>query len=359
MGKFLHCKYASSDNELLTSFKHKMLRLMIILFVIASTMSGLYYTLGFGHISNGEHNLRYAHAFLGLIFYFILKFNKESYTFVSYGLVFITLFIFSYAFYHVANTEIRLLWFLVLTMAAFITNGTILGTLTAILSMLSLLYVNKLYNLEINNFTFLTIGSSLFITSLMLYYFTKKIEAFSRHLSEQNTRLDRLASVDALTGIMNRRVFLEMADKYLHQSYRQDEKFYFLMLDIDHFKAINDTYGHQEGDNVLITYAKVIKDILRENDLFGRLGGEEFGVVILEKNRDNALHVAEKIRLAIESYVHKVDDKTLPITMSIGLAFGYESATLEEVMHASDIAMYKAKTMGRNKVCVSEECYVN
>lgn len=359
MGKLIHCKYASSDNELLTSFKHKMLRLMIILLVIASTLSGLYYTAGFGHISNGEHNLRYAHAFLGLIFYFILTFNKDSYTFVSYGLIFMTLFIFSYAFYHAANTEIRLLWFLVITMAAFITNGTILGVMTAVLSMLSLIYVNNLYDLKINNFTFLTIGSSLVITSLMLYYFTKKIEAFSRNLSEQNARLDRLASVDPLTGMMNRRVFLEMADKYLHQSYRQDEKFYFLMLDIDHFKSINDSYGHKEGDNVLIRYAKVIHNILRENDLFGRLGGEEFGVVILEKDRKNALHVAEKIRMAIESEVYEVGDKTLPITMSIGVAFGYESATLEEVMHASDIAMYKAKTSGRNRVCVSEECYVN
>lgn len=359
MGKFLHCKYSSSENELLTSFKHKMLRLMIILLVISSILSGLYYTLGFGHISNGEHNLRYAHAFFGLIFYLILKFNKDSYTFVSYGLIFMTLFIFSYAFYHAANTEIRMLWFLVITMAAFITNGKILGILTAVLSMLSLIYVNDIYNLDINNFTFLTIGSSLFITSLVLYYFTKKIEAFSRNLSEQNTRLDRLASVDPLTGIMNRRVFLEMADKYFYQSYRQDDKFYFLMLDIDHFKNINDTYGHREGDNVLVTYTKVINDILRKNDLFGRLGGEEFGLVILEKNRKNALHVAEKIRQTIESEVYKVDGETLPITMSIGLAFGYESSTLEEVMHASDIAMYKAKALGRNKVCESEECYVN
>ena len=359
MSKFFHCKYSSSENELLTSFKHKMLRLMIVLLVIASTLSGLYYTLGFGTISNGEHNLRYAHAFLALIFYFILKFNKDTYTYVSYGLIFMTLFIFSYAFYHVDNADVRLLWFLVITMAAFITNGMILGILTAVLSMLSLLYVNALYDLNMSSFTFLTIGSSLFITSLVLYYFTKKIEAFSRHLSEQNARLDRLASVDPLTGMMNRRVFLEMADKYLHQSHRQEEKFYFLMLDIDHFKNINDTYGHKEGDNVLISYAKVIDDMLRENDLFGRLGGEEFGVVILEKNEENALHVAEKIRLAIESQVHKVDDKVLPITMSIGVAFGDESATLEEVMHASDVAMYRAKTSGRNKVCVSEDNHVN
>ena len=354
MKRLFECKYASSENELLTSFKHKMLRLMIILLVISSTLSGLYYTFGFGVISNGEHNLRYAHAFFGLIFYFILKYNKESYTFISYAIVFMTLFIFSYAFYHVANAEIRLLWFNVITMAAFISNGSRLGFLTAILSFLSLLLVNEIYHLYINNFTFLTFGSSLFITSLMLYYFTKKIEKFSRHLSDQNLRLDYLASVDPLTGMMNRRIFLEVADKYLHQAHRQEEQFYFLMLDIDHFKHINDTYGHKEGDNVLINYSKAIKGVLRENDLFGRLGGEEFGVVVLEKKEEDALHVAEKIRALVESQVHTVDDKQLKVTMSIGVAVAYKVWTLEEVMHHADTAMYKAKESGRNKVCIEK-----
>jgi len=355
MKRIFHCKYSSSENELLTSFKHKMLRLMIVLLVIASSLSGLYYTLGFGHITNGEHNLRYAHAFLGLIFYFVLRYNKDSYTFISYALVFMTLFIFSYAFYHVANAEIRLLWFVVITMAAFITNGSILGFLTAILSMLSLLLMDKIYDLDLNTFTYLTFGSSLFITSLMLYYFTKKIESFSRNVREKNEKLDRLASYDTLTGVMNRRVFLEMADKYTHQAHRQEQHCYFLMLDIDHFKNINDTYGHKEGDSVLITYAKVMSDMLRENDLLGRLGGEEFGIVVIEKNDEGALHVAEKIRQAIESMAYEVDGKPLAVTMSIGVARGDGKATLEEVMHWSDVAMYRAKTSGRNRVCLYEE----
>lgn len=355
MKRFFECKYSSSENELLTSFKHKMLRLMIVLFIIASTLSGLYYTLGFGVITNGEHNLRYTHAFLGLIFYTILKYNKESYTVISFAMVFMTLFIFSYAFYHVANAEVRLLWFQVITMAAFITNGSRLGFLTALLSMLSLWMMDSLYHLQMNNFTFLTIGSSLFITSLMLYYFTKKIEQFSRYLSEQNVRLDRLASLDPLTGMMNRRMFLEVADKYLHQSFRQEESFYFLMLDIDHFKKINDTYGHKEGDNVLINYSKNIQTVLRENDLFGRLGGEEFGVVILEKTDEDALHVAEKIRTLVADQVHKVDQNSLPVTMSIGVASADTTSTLEDVMHRSDLAMYEAKKSGRNQVCMDSK----
>lgn len=354
MRKFFQCDSALSENELLASFKYKMLTILIVLLVMSSVVFSLYFTLGFGKITSNEHYLRYAHATLGLFFFLILRYNKKSYNFVSYGLVLSSLFIFSYALIHTSNNEIHLLWFIVITVAAFISHGVKLGLITALLSSFLLQVVNSSYNLQIDYFVILTLISSLFIISLMLYYFTKKIDAFSRDLSEQNCRLERLASSDTLTGIMNRRVFLEIANKYLYQSQRQDENFYFLMLDIDHFKSINDNYGHQAGDKVLIAYSELIRTILRENDLYGRLGGEEFGIVILEKNDDDALHVAEKIRLAIESKKHEVNEEVLPVTVSIGVALKCQNHSLEDVMHSADEAMYEAKSLGRNRVCFRE-----
>ena len=354
MRKFFQCKSTLSENELLASFKYKMLTILIVLLVISSVIFSLYYTLGFGVISNNEHYLRYAHAALGLVFFMLLRYNKKSYNFVSYGLVLSSLFFFSYALIDASNNEIHLLWFVVITVAAFISHGVKLGLITALLSSFILQVMNSSYNLGIDYFVILTLISSLFIISLMLYYFTKKIDAFSRDLSEQNCRLERLASSDALTGIMNRRIFLEIANKYLYQSQRQNENFYFLMLDIDHFKSINDNYGHQAGDKVLVTYSDLIRSILRKNDLYGRLGGEEFGIVVLENSDEDALHVAEKIRLAIESKEHKIDDSVLPVTVSIGVALKCQKHTLEDVMHSADEAMYEAKTLGRNKVCFRE-----
>ena len=350
MRKFFQCKYALSENQLLASFKYKMLTILIVLLIISSVVFSLYYTLGFGVISNNEHYLRYTHALVGLLFFMILRYSQKSYDFVSFGLVFSTLGLFSYALIHTSSEEIGMLWFVVITVAAFISSGIRLGIVTAVLSAILLFIIKSVYKVEFDDFSLLTVLSSLFIVSMMLYYFTKKIDDFSRDLGEQNCRLDRLASSDALTGIMNRRVFLEVANKYLYQSRRSENNFYFLMLDIDHFKSINDNHGHKEGDKILISFAEHLEHMLRENDLFGRLGGEEFGVVIIEKNDTAAIAVAEKIRLAIETKMHKIEGKVLPITVSIGVSLNCHDCSLEEVMHSADEAMYEAKRLGRNRV---------
>lgn len=354
MRKFFQCENALSENQLLASFKYKMLTILIVMLIISSVVFSLYFTLGFSLIANNEHYLRYTHALVGLLFFIILRYSKKSYAFVSYGLVVTTLGLFSYELIYSSSHEIAMLWFVVITVAAFISNGIKLGVTTALLSVFVLVVIKSTYNINVNNFTLLTVIASLFIISLMLFYFTKKIDNFSHDLVEQNCRLERLASSDALTGIMNRRVFLEIAKKYLFQARRGDEHFYFFMLDIDHFKSINDSYGHKEGDRVLITFAEHIEAILRENDLFGRLGGEEFGVVILEKDDKAALLVAEKIRIAIEAKVHEIEGKVLPVTASIGVSLNCVECSLEEVMHHADEAMYEAKKLGRNRVSFKE-----
>ena len=129
------------------------------------------------------------------------------------------------------------------------------------------------------------------------------------------------------------------------------------MVDIDHFKNVNDQYGHNAGDAVLIEFCRTIKSALRKNDSLGRIGGEEFVIILPETTLDNAIIVAELLRQKIEDTLIEVQDAlTLQITSSFGATVALPmNDTINEIIHRADIALYRAKDGGRNRV-MSTEC---
>ena len=128
------------------------------------------------------------------------------------------------------------------------------------------------------------------------------------------------------------------------------------MLDLDQFKLLNDTYGHQGGDKVLIETTEVINELLRMGDLFGRYGGEEFAVILPNTELTGAHDVAERIRKTIENNAIEYQGKNINVTVSIGIAVMNEyDARYEDIISRADIALYKAKNSGRNQVCVAKE----
>ena len=167
-------------------------------------------------------------------------------------------------------------------------------------------------------------------------------------------KLLHLATTDELTGLHNRRYFLQLAEQNLNRSRRYNEPFTLLMCDIDFFKHINDTFGHATGDMVLQRVSQTIKDSLRDSDIAGRIGGEEFAIVLVQTPIDtNGYEVAERLRLAIESTVIVLDDgQEVPLTISIGAVEPiYPHDTLPTLLQRADQLLYKAKRNGRNQVC--------
>lgn len=161
----------------------------------------------------------------------------------------------------------------------------------------------------------------------------------------------RLATVDSLTGIDNRHHFLVKASKEFARSRRYRRAMSFLMLDLDHFKEVNDTYGHHVGDEVLKAMVIAVEGELRENDLFGRLGGEEFAVVLPETGAISAVDAAERLRKIIEATNVDAGSASVTFTVSIGVAvFEEQDGDLDQVVQRSDQAMYQAKRKGRNRV---------
>lgn len=161
------------------------------------------------------------------------------------------------------------------------------------------------------------------------------------------------AATDSLTDALTRRAFKQEADQRISSALRHQHNLSCIVLDIDHFKSVNDTYGHAAGDEVLRAVAATCKESLRADDLFGRLGGEEFCIVLTHVDREGATAVAEKARAAISSQPIRGDYGSLNVTASFGIsALSIVAKDIETLLAQADAAMYHAKHNGRNQ-CVS------
>jgi diguanylate cyclase (GGDEF)-like protein len=167
-------------------------------------------------------------------------------------------------------------------------------------------------------------------------------------------RYKQASLTDPLTGIPNRRAFLESYEALLGRSNFEQRPSMLLLLDVDNFKLVNDTYGHHVGDQVLLGFSRVVASVLRPNNVFGRLGGEEFGCLIPHASLKEGLDIAERIRAKTEATLLKVAENRIGVTVSIGVAVsaGPDQA-FTTLMLSADRALYRAKTNGRNRVeCV-------
>lgn len=169
--------------------------------------------------------------------------------------------------------------------------------------------------------------------------------------------LEKWAQIDALTGLANRRYFLAQAEQELLRNRRYGGKLSVLMMDLDNFKAINDVHGHKVGDLVLIRVGEVCREVLRHVDIAGRIGGEEFAIILPETDGQVALDVAERLREAIASaHIPLENGATLLVTASIGIAeLAAGDALFDSILHRADKALYEAKHSGRNKVRVGSD----
>ncbi|WKY57945.1 GGDEF domain-containing protein [Vibrio sp. SNU_ST1] len=166
---------------------------------------------------------------------------------------------------------------------------------------------------------------------------------------QRESELKRLAEIDELTGILNRRAFLLGLEKEFSQSPKQSLTC--LMIDIDHFKEINDQVGHLSGDEVIVQVASLCQQSIGSNGYIGRLGGEEFGVILTHTSAIEAYYVAETIRKVIESTPCTVDGHIIYPTVSIGVAeYTPHLKTIKELLAQADRAMYSSKQTGRNQV---------
>ena len=176
-------------------------------------------------------------------------------------------------------------------------------------------------------------------------------------LSQAQKVLEQLAITDPLTGLYNRRYFEERMRETFSLIGRQKVSIHILMFDLDHFKQVNDRYGHSVGDAVLVHFSEILRRCVRRHDVISRFGGEEFIVAMLNIPLEQAERAAERIRREIESLPYKAGPETIRVTTSVGMAtmpenFS-ETPTLQSLLKAADEALYSAKKQGRNRIVLA------
>lgn len=246
----------------------------------------------------------------------------------------------------------------------------IVGTITAgTLSLLPIFYIYITYffmllipqifiMLKFNTNVHHAIIFLLFIYVPLIFFLSKSIYKNYINSIKNNYRLHKsveklreLSTKDFLTNIYNRRFFVEFANNSIKVAKRENKPLSFLMFDIDDFKKVNDIYGHQCGDIVLVNISKIIKNELRESDVFARIGGEEFGILLINTSSKGTILIAEKIRKSIENHLFQCKDIKFNITISLGIAIYNEKIeTFDEIYTIADRNLYKAKRNGKNQI---------
>ena len=196
--------------------------------------------------------------------------------------------------------------------------------------------------MKILNFKFLF--PILFINIALILTIAMQIKRYVRD------QLEQIANYDALTKVYNRNFLYNVLDSELSRSDRYNKDFGYIIFDIDNFKKVNDNYGHDIGDLILIQLCRLCEGIIRKSDILGRLGGEEFVILAPETNLENSLNIAEKIRKAIEEYEFS---SVGHITVSIGVAQYVSGDSRDTLYKRADIALYKAKYNGKNRIEVN------
>lgn len=257
-----------------------------------------------------------------------------------------------------------------------VTDASVLGTLATCINVVVLLMIRKLNHKPLLRWIYST-GLTLLVSSMALikllsdkddfvyimgiywlsHFFVSAIVYmyldYSLTANKLFRKLKKESTKDFLTDLNNVRQFDLQLSNAIKNAKEKEESLSFLMVDIDYFKKVNDTYGHQEGDVVLKRLARILVENSRSFDIVSRNGGEEFSVILLDCPNAQALKIAERIRKYVESNLFTLSNGTqIPITVSVGVASYPENVDdIEKIVEYSDIALYNAKRSGRNKVC--------
>jgi diguanylate cyclase (GGDEF)-like protein len=265
--------------------------------------------------------------------------------------------VFSYtagAQFLVPQDQLRMLLFFPAVGLCFLVLGGTGGWISVLASLVIFAITLATGAVNVSPMAVSTFAITLCVTSVFFYVFrTQAIQALDT-IEEQNDALNVAARLDPLTGLPNLRAFQEAMEARL--SHRRRDPFAVAFADVDYFKAINDQYGHAGGDTALVAVADMLKAALRPQDMVARIGGEEFAILLPSSDLSVALAIAERLRATIQDAKFKIADKSLSITISIGVAMSREPhGPVDALLHAADTALYAAKGEGRNRVIAAPD----
>ena len=255
------------------------------------------------------------------------------------------------AMIYVPGDELRILWLTTNIPGVYLLLGRVAGAIITVVIVSSLIMGNALMAAPYTQNALATAVISMIYSAAFFHAYASRSVNFFMRMRDSNERLRYMATRDALTGVLNARAYYEVCERLIGLARRNSEPYAVLFVDLDHFKSINDTYGHEAGDHVLKSVADCLTKNIRKSDSLGRIGGEEFSVFLPNTNMAGALEVAEQLRMSIELLMPEMGSGPRKITASIGVARNQHSDQLMlDIQRQADQAMYRAKAAGRNRV---------
>lgn len=357
LNNFLYSGFTFGEDEDLLKFKFKMINSILAAVALFALLFALLSDLGINDIGPIHSKVNYVYASFALMLIFFLRSSKTNYRTAAHALLLASLMTFTSALLFVPQDEFRMIWFYLMIFVAYILNGSANGLFYTAASLTVILTAHLLTDLHLSEVAVNSAVLGLIIGSFLSRVYTDKVSAYENSLQQKNAALNHLASTDDLTGIMNRRLFGEVSERYFETARRDHLPLTLLLFDLDHFKTVNDTFGHQAGDLLLVRFVEAIRSFLRKSDIVARVGGEEFAVLLFETDREGAYDLAEKIRTLVESIVIEYEGRSVSVTTSIGIAQHSESdKAFNAIYTRADKALYRAKEEGRNRTfCAPSE----
>jgi diguanylate cyclase (GGDEF)-like protein len=340
-----------SEQEEYLEFRYKFL---IVLMLTAAALTGLF-ILG---LVSQINLIGWAHGRMMITFvtgtvllWLLLRGSPKRFKKIGWTYEVLSLVESASALVYVPVDELRVLWFYTNIPCVFILLGQRPGWLVTGLTLVGFLMINPQLEQPYSPSAVATGVLAMLYLGVAFHAYVDRSMSYFKRMRNYNNQLQDMASHDPLTRVLNAGAYYRACDQQIHVSQRANQSFAVLFIDLDHFKSINDTYGHAVGDDVLRAVAQTLQSAVRRSDIVGRIGGEEFSVFLPNTHVQGAQQLAETLRLAIESIHIDVDGVRLKITASIGVAAKrYEQETMQVIQQHADQAMYEAKRGGRNRV---------
>ena len=340
-----------TESEEYLEFRYKFL---IVLMLAAAFLTGLFILGTLSQINP----IGWAHGRMMLVFtsttlvlWWLLRNAPERFKLIGWTYECLCMLENTSALVFVPVDELRIMWFFTNIPCVFILLGQRAGWAITSVTVVGIAVGNQHLAQPYSANAMATGILALLYFAVAFHVYVDRSISYFKRMRDYNMQLVDLASHDPLTKVLNGGAYYRQCDQLIHASQRSNQSFAVLFIDLDHFKSINDTYGHAVGDDVLRTVAQTLKEHVRRSDVLGRIGGEEFSVFLPNTALKGAQQLAEVLRLAVENIHLQANGTSLKITASIGVAAKtFAQETMQVIQQHADQAMYQAKRGGRNRV---------
>jgi diguanylate cyclase (GGDEF)-like protein len=307
--------------------------------------------LGINNLGYVQLTATEALAAVQLMLSWYLRGRKHAYTVCAWILILTAYLVFTSSLINEPQDELRVIWYYVVVVCAYMLLSKVGGIVITLGAILAVTVAKFALGIFISDNAFTTFLISLMLTSGIAYASTSLVNSYAKRMADNLVQLRDLASKDPLTGLWNARAYYEISNKLIQLAQRDKNPFCTLFIDLDHFKSINDKFGHETGDAVLRAVAECLSGNSRESDVVGRIGGEEFVVFLPNTGEQGALQLAEKLCRHVEALpLEFPGNNRRNVTLSIGVAQNRSSdITIADIQKRADEAMYAAKQQGRNR----------